>query len=180
MDLPFHDQFSRSTSDPSTTHDSSHHVHLARVPCDRLPRSRSHMLPSFRSHVRISRSSPIDNLDRLLRGRGLVFLWVQTASSHCQWRIHASAFLNHWTRGTLSLSGYRSSHRQWRCSIRPINSSLPSRRRCLDACVLDLVHPVSRILPQQRVGDSRTSILTTPAFKHFFLVPFGSGSVLRA
>ena len=48
-------------------------------------------------------SGPIDNLDRLLRGRGLVRLCVQKASSHCQWQ--ASAFLNHWTSGTLSPQG---------------------------------------------------------------------------
>ena len=37
--------------------------------------------------------------------RGLVPLRAQKASSHFQWRIHASAFLGHWTSSTLSLQG---------------------------------------------------------------------------
>ena len=33
----------------------------------------------------------------LLSGRGLVPLWIQKATSHFHWQIHASAFQNHWT-----------------------------------------------------------------------------------
>ena len=46
-----------------------------------------------RSHVRSPWLGPLDNLDRLLRGRGFVPAEV---ASHYHW-IHASAFLNHWT-----------------------------------------------------------------------------------
>ena len=66
------------------------------VPFVSRPRSRSHMHSPSRSHVRI----PIDTLDRFLRGRGIVPLWIQEAASRFQCRIHTSVFLNHWTRGT--------------------------------------------------------------------------------
>ena len=64
------------------------HVHVPTAPS--VPKPRPHS---------------IDNLDRLLRGRRLIPLWVQKASSHYQWRIHVLALLNNWASGTLSLQG---------------------------------------------------------------------------
>ena len=75
------------------------------------PRSPSHMPPPSRSHVRIPWSGQNDKLDCLLRGQGLVPLWVQKAPSHFRLCIHASAFLNHWTSGTLSLQGWQIAER---------------------------------------------------------------------
>ena len=46
----------------------------------------------------------------------------QKASSHCQWWIHASAFVNHWTSGTLSLQGGQVAEcrrgSMWKCLYR--------------------------------------------------------------
>ena len=55
------------------------------------------------SPIPIPWSGPIDNLDRFHRDRGLEPLGVQKAAHHFLWRIHASFFVSHWTRGTLSL-----------------------------------------------------------------------------
>ena len=69
-------------------------------------------------------------LDRVLRGEGLVPLWVQKASSQRQWRTRASAFLNLWTSGTPS-SGFRSPLLQrvstWRFSTGPRHCRLSAR-----------------------------------------------------
>ena len=83
----------------------------------------SHVLPLSRSHVRISWSGPIDDLDRLLRGRGLVPLWRHKASSHYQWRTHASAFLDHWTIGALSLQSGEIA--EWLPIVSPLGDARP-------------------------------------------------------
>ena len=98
------------------------------------PLGRSRLPPPSRSHVRIPRSGPIDSVDHLLLGRGLVPLWNQKATSHFQWRIHTSSFLNLWTSGTQSLQGGQFTERipklrsTWRCLTRHRRCQ-PSARR---------------------------------------------------
>ena len=61
--------------------------------------------PPSQSHVRMPWSFLIDDMGRLLRGRGFDHLWVQNASSHCEWRGEPTPQPSSTTSGTQSLRG---------------------------------------------------------------------------
>ena len=86
--------FPRPSTMPTSSHGPLCPAPTLSVPCS----------PPSRSHVRIPWSGLVDNLNRLLRGRSHVLLWTESRVT-LPVAVHASAFLNHWTSGTLSLQG---------------------------------------------------------------------------